>query len=265
MINVVGKLPMMEVVERVVTFFRTTEKVNLPVVQKEVVYTEPEKVPMMEVVHKTISFLKTSERDSAPVKRKLQAPELTAPEQQICRKIEFDLNAAYFLKEQTRQPLELLELGYTDEDSIPAGICSVVDHAKARQIIREYQDKFIREEKYLFISNHSPEGDQVAIIDHCADPYKIMELACGQNENSTLHTRDIVSKLKEWHARFGIRITGIGLDFCEAEILNTNIDFKELAEEVHQFCPLASKYECITTDQLEEKMKKENTIYLYWN
>lgn len=267
MINVVGKIPMMEVVDRMVTFLRATESINPPArkEEEEVSPQEPENVPMMNMVHKTISFLKTSERDHTPAKRKLYDPELTVPEQRICRKIEFDLNAAYFLKEQTRHPLELLELGYTDEDSVPAGIFSMADHTTARKIIKDYQDRFISQEKYLFIADHSLDGDQVAMIDHCTDPYKIIELSHDPQNQGLLKTEDIIAKLRSWHERFGIRITGIGLDFCEAEILNKAIDYKALAEEINAFHPLQNWYKGDTIEQLEEEMKKEGTICLCWN
>ncbi len=266
MLNVVGKVPVMDLVDRLATFFRTSEPQapSLPALP-EAAPEGMEKVPMMEYVHQAIASLKSSERDYCPVKKKSGPCELSAKEQRDCRKIQFDLNAAYFLKELTRKPVKLLELGYEDEHNVFVGISSMAEPETAQWILREYQDQYLREQKYLFVSEHYADGDEIALVQGCTDPFVLMELALTNPSNSQLKARQIVEKFKDLHARFGLRITGMGLDFCEAELLTRDLSYRALAEELLDFCPEGVYCSETTVEALEALLEREGWIYLRWD
>jgi hypothetical protein len=64
---------------------------------------------------------------------------------------------------------------------------------------------------------------------------------------------------------FGIRITGIGFDFCECAIVNKEIDYNNLAAEIYQFCPDVVDQGTETVEALEEELKKTGSIFLWWD
>jgi len=215
----------------------------------------------MSIVDEVVTFLVATERDKYPVRKPIPSADLTNREQAMCRKIDFDPEDAAFLKRITLSPLQLLEFGY-DDDNLAIGIFGVTKEENARTVIREHQDRFLEAGKYLFIGERYFDGCQLAIAHTCTDPFRIMELACTNGDSYCMMTDDLVAKVREWHKRFGIRIKGIGYNFCEAEILDRNIDYRSLSEEVGAFCPGAFSQHI---SSLEEEIRSTGTIRIHWD
>lgn len=192
--------------------------------------------------------------------------ELTETEKSFCTEAKLKDEDALFLKKLTKRPIEKLvfEREYSDIEK-PDAICSLTTEENARKIVLENLDKLRQEGKYIFITEVAYNGYKVGLTNATADPYKLMEFAETNGANYDIETTQIIERYKKWDKEFGIIPIGIGFDFCECQIKNTNIDFKKLADEVYEFCPDVVDQGTETVEALEEEMKSKETIYLWWD
>jgi hypothetical protein len=191
---------------------------------------------------------------------------LTDHELNFCRDAGLTADDGLFLKKLTRRPLEKFEFESFEDDNLvkPSGICSLTSEEKARDIIIDNLQHFIAQGKYIFISDLAYNGYKVAVVNN-PDPYAIMKYAGTNGLNYDITTEDIIAKYKKWDSEFGIRIIGIGPDFCECQIVNTDIDYPKLAEEVYEFCSDVVEQGTETVEKLAEEMEASETIYLWWD
>ncbi len=191
---------------------------------------------------------------------------LTIDENIFCVNAEIKPCDALFLKKLTKHSIEqmIFENEYS-EIKKPYGIKSVTTEQNAKKILKEYQNKLISEGKYIFINEFSGNDYYLGLVKNINNPYKIMEFAETNGINYDLETKDIIKKCKEWDKEFGIQLIGIGFDFCEFEIKNKNIDYTKLAAEVYEFCPDIVEQGTETVEALESEIKKEGTIFLWWD
>lgn len=194
------------------------------------------------------------------------AEELTDTERLFCADAKLKAHDGLFLKKLTKHPVE--KLSFEKEYSTigkPDGICSLTTQESARTIIAENRNRIISEGKYIFISDLAYNGYKVGLISTTSDPYSIMEYAGTNGVNYDIETKDIIDRYKKWDNEFGIRPVGIGFDFCECEIVNKNIDYIRLANEVYEFCPDVVEQGTETVELLAEEMKRTGTIFLWWD
>ncbi|HEX6428691.1 MAG TPA: DUF4253 domain-containing protein [Niastella sp.] len=207
----------------------------------------------------------TSPNNPAIPKSTFNIDELTEQEIAFSNEAEIQLQDALFLKKLTRRPIEKLAFeDYTDQKK-PDAICSLTSEVNARKIVIEHRAKFIKEGKYIFISELAHNGYKVALIGTTSDPYKVMEYAYTNGMNYNIETKDIIEKYKKWDKEFGINPIAIGFDFCECEIINKDIDYKKLADEVYEFCHDVVDQGTGSVELLEEEMKRTGTIFLWWD
>lgn len=192
--------------------------------------------------------------------------ELTDNEKLFCKDAKLSMEDGLFLKQLTKRPIEKLEFEkeYSNIEK-PDAICSLTKEENARKIVLENRDRLIKEGKYIFISELAHNGYKVGIIGATSDPYKLIEFVETNGANYDIETKDIIERYKKWDNEFGIKPIGIGFDFCECEIINKNIDYKKLADEVYKFCPDVVEQGTETVEALEEEMKRTGAIYLWWD
>lgn len=200
------------------------------------------------------------------VKTTFSIDELTETEQSHCQDAKLENEDALFLKKLTRRPIEKLvfEKEYSDIEK-PDAICSLTTEENARKIVFDYLDKLRQQGKYIFISEVAHNGYKVGLTGATSDPYKLMEFAETNGANYDIETSHIIDRYKKWDSEFGIIPIAIGFDFCECQIINKNIDYKKLAEEVYEFCPDVVEQGTETVEALEDEMKRTGTIYLWWD
>ncbi len=216
---------------------------------------------------KQVVETKATTNDNSDIKKAtFTVDELTDTEISFCDEAKLQIEDGLFLKKFTRRPIEKLifEKEYSDIEK-PDAICSLTTEENARKIVAEHREKLIREGKYIFICEIAHNGYKVGLIGTASDPYQIMEYAETNGANYDIETKDIIEKYKKWDKEFGIKPISIGFDFCECEIVNKNIDYKKLANEVYKFCPDVVEQGTETVELLEEEMKRTGTIYLWWD
>jgi hypothetical protein len=229
---------------------------------------------------KTISQLFGSNKKQEMQPTKTVAPQkeflvdsLTEKEKQYCTDAGLSFAIGLFLKKATNSSIEKLELfNEMDDTETPdngpraIAICSSTTDEKAKNIIAENLDRLIAENKYIFINELSyNDGYQLAIIGNTSSPYEIMEFMGTNGCNHDIFTEHIIAKYRKWDAEFGIKPIGIGSDFCECKIINKNINYKKLAEEVYTFCPDVVDQGTGTIEALAVELELSGTISLWWD
>lgn len=191
---------------------------------------------------------------------------LTDTEKQLCKNANLLEEDGLLLKKLTQRPIDVLkfENEYSEIEK-PDAISSLTSKENAKKIVLENLDDFKKQGKYIFIFGIANNNYIVGLTGATSDPYKLMELAETNGINYNIETKHIIEKYKKWDKEFGIIPWGIGFDFCECKIKNSNIDFKKLAQEIYEFCPNVVDQGTETVDALEEEIKRTGTVYLWWD
>jgi hypothetical protein len=82
--------------------------------------------------------------------------------------------------------------------------------------------------------------------------------------NYGIGPRDVVERLKEWDAEYGLTINGAGDDWLEAEFDRQPEDMLAFAHEVWEFCPDVVERDPTTAEAAAEEMARQNAVYLWW-
>jgi hypothetical protein len=107
-----------------------------------------------------------------------------------------------------------------------------------------------------------PDGVAVLRAKDRFDPLRVM----GTNgANFNIDTAKVISTLQEWDRRFGLELTGAGMDWTEARFKRQPPDMLAFAKEVNKFCPDVVDQGTGTVEALADEMKKENSVYLWWD
>lgn len=146
------------------------------------------------------------------------------------------------------------------------GITFSTDQQKAREIVLKLKDKF-REKGYLiFISEmhfgYSP--DYVAVI-KSDDQFDILRVKQTDGINFGLDNDAVINRLQKWHELYPFKIIGADMDWLEAEFIQQPTDMLQFAKEVYEFCPDIVDQGTETVERLAKEMKKNNTLYLWWD
>jgi hypothetical protein len=106
--------------------------------------------------------------------------------------------------------------------------------------------------------------DRVAVL-RSRDPFDALRTMATNGTNYEIDTDSIITRLREWDRRYGLRIVGAGLDWTEAELVRDPRDWLAFAREVYEFCPDVVDQGTETVEALAEEIKKSRTVYLWWD
>jgi hypothetical protein len=192
---------------------------------------------------------------------------LTSIEIGYCNKAGLHPDTGIFLKQLTKRPIEKLVFeDYDTETTKPSGICSVTTDENARALVFQYRDELFQKGQFIYLRAIVDIGYSVGILSATTDPYEIIKLTETHGINHGIMTDDIIAKLKKWDTEFGLRLFGIGTDFCEGEIINKDLDYMALAREVYAFCPdSVDQGATDTVEALAEELKRTGSIFLWWD
>ena len=105
--------------------------------------------------------------------------------------------------------------------------------------------------------------DKLAVLQ--ADDAGYLAIARTDGINHDLDHAAVMAKYREWHAKYGLRLVGAGLDWLEAEFERPPADWKAFAREVQAFCPDIVDQGTGDVDALAREMEQQNTLYLWWD
>ena len=164
---------------------------------------------------------------------------------------------------------DLRRLDGTDTLSFEAvdrpGLTVGLPEARALPAVRALRD--LVGPGYVVFRSHmgfGEEDDRVAVL-RADDPFAPLTAIGTNGINYDLTTGHVIAKLREWNARFGLRITGASVDWVEAEIVRPPDDMLAFAREVYAFCPDVVDQGTGSVEALADEMRRTGTLFLWWD
>lgn len=174
------------------------------------------------------------------------------------------------LLEAKRHAVEpIIQLNGTDEDfdSVPVnGVAIAVSGDKARGALDALRSALAPQGYFAFrYESHFGYGpDKLAIL-KTTDQFDALRTMKTNGVNYDIAPAQVIERLLDWHRRYGLAIYGAGMDFIEATFIEQPHDMRAFAEEVYEFCPDVVDQGAESVEALAEEMKRENTLYLWWD
>lgn len=195
---------------------------------------------------------------------------LSSTEEMLAEKIGFDKQVLTIVKKETGKELKQLK-GYdieTDEEIEVNGISSEVSQEDALLVVYVLRTTLSPMGYLAFLSERNfgigGQNDELGIL-KTTDEYEILRVKHTNGYNYDIDSQEIITKLKEWDNRYQLEIVGADFDWFEAEFLKTPDNMIAFAEEVYEFCPDVVEQGTETVEKLAEEMKREQTIYCWWD
>ena len=147
------------------------------------------------------------------------------------------------------------------------GITIDVSEKKALPVVLQLR-KELGAEHLVFVSerNFGIGGtlDQVSVFKG-NDPFDMLRTMGTNGWNYDLSPDDVIARLQQWDAAFGLDMQGVGFDWLEATFFRKPTDMAAFAEQVYEFCPDVVDQGTDTVEALAEEMRRTNTLYLWWD
>ena len=97
------------------------------------------------------------------------------------------------------------------------------------------------------------------------DPWEYLAIVRTDGINYELTHEDVVTRLREWDAQYGLRITGANFDWLEARIERMPTDLLAFARAVYAFCPDIVDQGTESVEALADEIRRSGSLYLWWD
>jgi hypothetical protein len=115
-----------------------------------------------------------------------------------------------------------------------------------------------------WLGDDRPDGVEV-VIGPGNSQFDILRLARSDAINFGMETEDLIQKLQEYDEQFGIDIDHAETDTIEFRLLRKPGDVSGFARDVYEFCPDIVDQGVGTVPALEESIRRDNRVYLWWD
>lgn len=195
--------------------------------------------------------------------------ELTKTEQELISKLNFDKEIVLQLKKETKGKIIQLpaidpETGEELEKEYFDGIFFETTKNVAVNFVKKSKSKLKEKEALVFYIEGQSGKKNIGIIKG-KDELDILKYRKTDGINYDLESKDVLKKISEWKSKFGLMILGCGQDYVHIEFDKLPQDLTEFAKEVYDFCPDSVDQGVGDLKSLEEYIKKEKGIWLWWD
>ena len=97
------------------------------------------------------------------------------------------------------------------------------------------------------------------------DQFDIVRLAATDGTNYAISTEDIVRRLKAWDQAFGIDIWQAETDTIQMDMKSQPKNLRKFSRELYEFCPDIVDQGVGDLESLEEELREQQTIGLWWD
>jgi hypothetical protein len=128
--------------------------------------------------------------------------------------------------------------------------------------------KHLKEKGYLLFKSEENYGnlpDKYAVL-KSRDPFDIIRFRGTSGPNYEISNDSILSRLKDWHQRFSLEITGADADWVEVRFAHLPVEaLPAFAKEVYTFCPDIVEQGAGNTESMVEDLKETGSLFLWWD
>jgi hypothetical protein len=160
--------------------------------------------------------------------------------------------------------LSTVDSDYNEIDA--QGVCIRVDPSSGRDFTVRFREllrdslfqAYLREVHY----GHAP--DEIAVVKTKSD-IDYLKIIRTDGINYDLTAEQVLAKYVEWNQIYDLALIGAGRDWLEATIQAEFVDWPRLAADVYAFCPDVVDQGTNTVEALEAEMRRERTLFLWWD
>lgn len=179
--------------------------------------------------------------------------------------------AAARLARLSGKPLRLYSTRDFGREQNPAGRSVVVPHAQARPLVERLRRE-ICPGLVAFIGctnslHRPPDRGSEVVVAKGNDQFDILRVAASDAINCDMQTEDLVLRLQQYHARFGIDIFHAETDTIEfrLERIPTPAEMAAFCRDLYEFCPDIVDQGAETVEALEEQVSGTGDVFLWWD
>ncbi len=150
-------------------------------------------------------------------------------------------------------------------DRIPGGYGFVLDEARARTLVEQYQAEVLAQGFYLFFTKDltAANGSAVALLP-AGDIYQVLAAVETEGPNSQVSNEDLITWLRELEEKQPFLITGIGSDFIEGRFTTPIKNPETLAKRINRLCPDGVEGPENEARQVEQ-LRQTGRLFLWWD
>jgi hypothetical protein len=181
-----------------------------------------------------------------------------------------DLDAAgTLLAEQSGRQLRPFSTRDFGRDKFPGARSVLVDPARAADLVMQMR-KHLEPGLVAFAGTGSSladppvQGTEV-IVGKGTSQMDILRIAATDAINYGMQTEDLVNRLRQWDAAYGIDIYMADSDTIELHLKTLPPDLHAFAKELYAFCPDIVDQGIGTVEKLEESIRQSHDVFLWWD
>lgn len=119
---------------------------------------------------------------------------------------------------------------------------------------------------YVFYSKISYDATpEIICFLRSNDKYDVLRSLGTNGINYDIDTDQLVKRLTSWDNNYGIEIEGADSDWVDIKFINLPTDLKKIAEEIYDFCPDSVDQGVGSIEELENYLKENNEVFLWWD
>lgn len=181
-----------------------------------------------------------------------------------------DLDAAgAFLAKESGQPLRMYSTRDFGRAKYAEARSVLVDPSQATGLVKAMRSRlgsgliaFVGTEHSL--AGPGGEGTEV-VVGKGRDQFDILRVAATDAINYDMLTNDLIARLKQWNAAYGIDIYKASTDTIELRLKTLPPDLHAFAVQLYAFCPDIVDQGVGSVEKLEDYLRRTHTVFLWWD
>lgn len=182
---------------------------------------------------------------------------LEVPDLELADSLHFEQQTFVTLRTLTKAPFHLLadnaglEFAYSPKPGL-------YDRVRAKLRSRGYL-------LFKSVENYGNLPDEYAVI-RSKDQFDIIRSRGTAGHSYEISNDSLLTRLQDWHKRYGLEILGADADWLEAKVGNIpKKDLNSFVQEIYLLCPDIAEGGIGDTEDLVQELKETKTIYLWWD
>ncbi|MBP6384992.1 MAG: DUF4253 domain-containing protein [Pseudarcicella sp.] len=187
----------------------------------------------------------------------------------LLKKLDFDSELISELKEFKKG--EIKQLPAIDQET---GDCLINDFFNGIyfETVEKNADVFLlnmkpkfKEKGYLIFLFRSDDNKANIAVIKGHDELDILRYRRTDAMNYNLESKDIVKKVSEWKAKYGVTIIGCGINWLHIIFDKLPRDMDAFSKDVYSFCPDSVDQGTGSIEELKKAIIEMNGVWLWWD
>lgn len=194
---------------------------------------------------------------------------LSTDQNDLVTKLNFDQQLMKEISDSTGMPLQQMPAIYEETSEVNwdekiAGICSQTSEERGLLLVQSLKSKF-RSNGYLIFTFQDDEHRYFLATMKGTDEMDILRYRLTNGVNHEQESEDVLKKISEWHALYGVTIMGCAMDWVDIRFNRLPADILSFAKEVYEFCPDSIDQGVGSMPNLVEAIQDMKGIFLWWD